>query len=81
MTTANPPSVRPVLLHVKEARAQLRIGNTKFYQLVKRGLIEVVKIDSATRVKTASVDRYIAELPSNVNAGGKTIKPCSFPHK
>ena len=77
----NKRNMLPALLRVPEARAQLGIGNTKFYELVKRGLIEVVKIDSATRVKTASVDRYIAELPSNVNTGGKTIKPCSFPHK
>ena len=60
-------TTRPVLLRVTEARAQLGVGHTKFYELVKRGLIEVVKIDSATRVKTESIDRYIAALPSNVN--------------
>jgi len=62
-------AIRPPLLRVAEARAQLGIGNTKFYALVKEGLIEVVKIGTSTRVKTESIDRFIASLPSNTNDG------------
>lgn len=60
-------TVQPPLLCIADARAQLNIGNTKFYELVKQGLIEIVKIGSATRVKTDSLDRFIASLPSNAS--------------
>jgi excisionase family DNA binding protein len=58
---------RPRLMRVQEACAYIGVGNTKFYDLVKRGLIEVRKIDGATRVVTESVDRYVDDLPSNIN--------------
>ena len=55
---------RPRLLRVAEARAEISIGHTKFYELVKRGLIDVVKIGGATRVKSESLDRFISALSS-----------------
>jgi hypothetical protein len=49
---SNPPRAR--LMRVPE-------------DLVKRGLIEVKKLDGATRVVTKSLDRYIDNLPSNIS--------------
>jgi excisionase family DNA binding protein len=58
---------RPRLMRVQEACAYIGVGTTKFYDLVKRGLIEVKKIDGATRVVTESLDRYVDNLPSNID--------------
>lgn len=51
-----------VLLDVPEAMSVLRCGRTKFYELVKRGDIEVIKLDSRTLVVAASIEGYIARL-------------------
>jgi hypothetical protein len=65
LEASKPP--RPRLMRVPEACTYIKVGPTKFYDLVKRGLIEVKKMDGATRVVTESLDRYVDNLPSNIN--------------
>lgn len=50
-----------------EAQAALGIKNTKFWQLVKDGLLETRKIGGATVVPAESLHNFIASLPK-VNA-------------
>jgi len=46
-----------------EVQAALGIGNTKFWQLVKAGLLETRKIGAATVVPAESLHSYVASLP------------------
>lgn len=49
------------LLTVAETCAFLKIGRTRFYELVKLGKLEMIKLGSrSTRVKAESVERLIA---------------------
>jgi hypothetical protein len=68
-------SPRPRLMRVPEACTYIKVGPTKFYDLVKRGLIDVKKIDGATRVVTESLDRYVDNLPSNINQSNADRRP------
>lgn len=51
-----------VLLDVPEAMSVLRCGRTKFYELVRRGDIEIVKLDGRTLVLAESIDAFVARL-------------------
>jgi hypothetical protein len=44
---------------VKEALAALSLGHTKFYELVRAGDIDIVKIGTRTLVKVASLLRIV----------------------
>ena len=46
---------------VEETMSKLRVGRTKLYDLIKRGRIHPVKIDSATRFSNAEIERFIAD--------------------
>lgn len=50
-------------LSVAEACEHLRIGRTKFYELVKAGMIPVRKLGDRTIVRTADLDRFVDDLP------------------
>ena len=43
----------------KEAFAAIGVGNTKGWELISSGQLEVFKIGRATRVTTASVRRFV----------------------
>jgi excisionase family DNA binding protein len=62
-------TTRPCLMRIPEACAYLGIGRTKLYALASRRLIEIKKIDGASRVVTESLDRYADSLPSNISGG------------
>lgn len=47
---------------VEDAMAQLGVGRTKFYELVSRGEIEVVKIDRRTLVVMTTLEAYVDRL-------------------
>jgi len=51
-------------LSVSEACERLRIGRTKFYALVKAGLVPVRKLGHRTIVRTADLDAFVDALPS-----------------
>jgi hypothetical protein len=50
------------LLKVRQAQTILNLGNTKFYQLVKLGQIEIVKIGRSSFVKATSLSQFIDSL-------------------
>jgi excisionase family DNA binding protein len=57
LMTSNP------YLSVAEACDRLRIGRTKFYALVKTGLVPVRKLGDRTIVRTVDLDRFVDDLP------------------
>lgn len=54
----------PRLLKVRQAQALLNIGNSKFYELVKTGQIELVKVGRGSFVKADAIDRFVDGLTS-----------------
>ena len=46
-----------------EVQAALGIKNTKFWQLVKEGLLETRKLGGATVVPAESLRRFVESLP------------------
>jgi len=58
----------PLLLGIQEARRQLGgIGNTAFYDAVKRHSIKLVKIGSRSLVPMSEIERVVAELVTAAN--------------
>ena len=63
-TTALPPN--PALCTVREVCKTLSIGNTKCYELIASGDLEVVRLGNrCTRVRVSSVERLIAHGSCN----------------
>lgn len=58
----------PRLLKVRQAQALLNIGNSKFYELVKAGQLDLVKIGRASFVKADALDRFVDSLTSQPTA-------------
>ena len=50
------------LCRLKEVLDRLRISKAKFYDLVKKGELSIVKIGVSTRVRSDVVDVYIEKL-------------------
>jgi hypothetical protein len=66
-TANNTTDAAPVygpLVRVPVARKIIPVGNTKFWELVKKGIVEVIYIDGIPFCKTASLLRLIDESPS-----------------
>lgn len=61
MTTENLSRLAGNLLTVKEAMAILRLGRTRFYELVAEGKIQTIKLGQrSTRVKVESIEKLMA---------------------
>ena len=57
------PTRPPVLLlSIAEAARALRLGRSKFYELIAAGEIETVHIGRARRVPVAAVEAYVERL-------------------
>lgn len=52
-----------LLYRPAEVQAVLSIKNTKFWQLVKEGLLETRKLGGATVVPAESLQAFVANLP------------------
>jgi excisionase family DNA binding protein len=50
------------LLTPAEAAAVLKIGRSKLYELIARGLIESVKLGRCRRFRRSDLDRFIRDL-------------------
>lgn len=50
------------LLTIDEARAELRCGRSKFYELVKQGKIRLRKLGRNSFVTRADLDQFLADL-------------------
>jgi excisionase family DNA binding protein len=57
-----PPA--PLLLSVEEAAAQLRIGRSRMFDLIRRGEVLSVKVGGSRRVPYDSVKTYVDRLIS-----------------
>lgn len=51
-----------------EVQSALGIKNTKFWDLVKKGLLETRKLGGATVVPAESLQRFVASLPKSTAA-------------
>lgn len=51
-----------LLLTTSEAAAALGISRAKLYELLARGELRALKINAATRVSVAELERYVAQL-------------------
>jgi predicted DNA-binding transcriptional regulator AlpA len=66
MTKQDPPTPKypPLLLTVPAALATASLGRTKFYELVRLGLIKPVKLGRRTFVLYSEIERWVASLPA-----------------
>jgi excisionase family DNA binding protein len=60
----------PALLRLPDACRFIGVGRSKFYELVGRGEIEVVKVGTRTLVPMTSLEQFIRRLPSMRTTGG-----------
>jgi excisionase family DNA binding protein len=54
--------VSKALYRVSEASDQLSLGRTKTYELIRRGLIRTVRIDSSVRIPAAAISEFVNAL-------------------
>jgi hypothetical protein len=59
---AGPPSPMPPLLRAKIAREYIGTGKTRFYELIRMKILDVVKDGRRTYITRASCDRYLLSL-------------------
>lgn len=62
------PTPSPQLLTVEAAAAQLSIGRTTMYALIKAGVIPSIQIGRLRRVPTEALSAYTARLLTEQNA-------------
>jgi excisionase family DNA binding protein len=60
----------PLLMSVSDGMKTLRVGRTKFYQLIATGELEIVKIGTATRVVVSSIKDYVDRLRAQATKNG-----------
>ena len=53
----------PALLRLPDACRFIGVGRSKFYELVGRGEIEVVKVGTRTLVPKVSLEKFVRSLP------------------
>ena len=58
------PELKPLLVSGPRARKLLDIGNTKYWDLVKRGEIETAQIGNRKMVVFASLERLAQGVPT-----------------
>jgi excisionase family DNA binding protein len=63
-----------MLLTIPEACASIRVGRTKFYQLLNAGEIKAVKIGKKTLIPEKSILQWIEDLPSYKPANNNRTK-------
>ena len=52
----------PLLLSVEEAAAQLRIGRSRMFDLIRRGKVLSVKVGGSRRIPYDSLKAYVGNL-------------------
>ena len=53
------PPVEPICVRIDDAARMIGVGRTKLYELIATGELEAVKIGKATRVTTASLQKFV----------------------
>ncbi len=57
---ASPPATQmPLLLTVRDVEAELQLGRTRTYELVRSGELPVVRVGRAVRVPRHALERWI----------------------
>lgn len=51
-----------MLLTIPEACAMIRVGRTKFYQLLNAGEIKAVKIGKKALIKSSELEKWVCTL-------------------
>jgi excisionase family DNA binding protein len=59
----------PILQTVEEAAADLNVGRSTIYELIRSGHIEIVKIGRCTRIPREAVLRYVDQLRNQSRVG------------
>ena len=65
----------PLLLSVEEGAAQLRIGRSRMFDLIRRGEVLSVKVGGSRRIPYDSLRAYVDRLPSRRPAPATTCPP------
>lgn len=73
MQTEDPP----LLYEVSEAQRKIRVGKTKFNELVSSGELEVVRIGRVRRVPADALTRYVERLRQGVTTTNQAPTPSS----
>jgi excisionase family DNA binding protein len=55
-------SAAPLLLSVEEGAAQLRIGRSRMFDLIRQGEVESVKLGGSRRIPYDSLKDYVKRL-------------------
>jgi excisionase family DNA binding protein len=53
------PELRPMLLTVKDLEAELQLGRTRTYELVRSGKIPVLRIGRVVRIPREALRRWV----------------------
>jgi excisionase family DNA binding protein len=59
--TPAPSSEAQLLIDVPEAARRMSVGGTTIYALIKKGELPVIKVESATRLEVAAIQKWIEE--------------------
>ena len=63
----------PLLLSVEESAAQLRIGRSRMFDLIKRGEVLSVKVGGSRRIPHDSLRDYVKRLVAEQAASGNSL--------
>lgn len=69
-----------MLLTIPEACAAIRVGRTKFYQLLNSGEIKAVKIGKKTLVPQAAIFQWIDGLDQHLLSDQIGFHHCVYKH-
>jgi excisionase family DNA binding protein len=63
----------PLLLSVEEGAAQLRIGRSRMFDLIRRGEVLSVKVGGSRRIPYDSLRAYVDRLAGQASGAGDHV--------
>jgi excisionase family DNA binding protein len=70
-----PPA--PLLLSVEEGAAQLRIGRSRMFDLIRRGEVLSVKVGGSRRIPYDSLKAYVDRLTEQASCASDEPRPAA----
>ena len=67
----------PLLLSIEESAAQLRIGRSRMFDLIRRGEVLSVKVGGSRRIPYESLRAYVGKLVAEQASGPDGIDPAA----
>lgn len=67
------PEGRPMLLTVKDLESELQLGRTRTYELVRSGVIPVIRIGRAVRIPREALRRWVERQASGPDENGAVL--------